>query len=244
MIRSIPLLALFIGASAAAETTSYTTVSLLLPWTDQSGQPDIHASVVAVDATATTYVVKCANGLHWDSINGEVECYFSSTQSIIEGPSTAAVGLTFSRTDYFHMTQTTTCSITSKGEEYTCTAKATGSADGLPVDETYVLSGTGFEKLRSPVTITAGAEKLNARSGSSAKGTASSTTSVSVASRTSESVVDSGSETTGTAAATGTGSESAAAATSTSTDNAARPMATQYGVIAGLAALVGGMAMF
>lgn len=83
MARSLALLALATGAMAAQSTV----VPLLLPYGDVQ---KVVASVIAADATATTYLFGCPAG------EDSSDCGFPSSQTVTQGPSTWIYTATFS----------------------------------------------------------------------------------------------------------------------------------------------------
>lgn len=88
MARSLALLALS-GTAMAAQST---TVSLLLPVDPRK----LVGSVIGVDSAATTYACGCAPGVAAD------ECFFKSSQTITQGPTTYIHTDTYSDADGVH----------------------------------------------------------------------------------------------------------------------------------------------
>ncbi|KAI5463229.1 hypothetical protein BGZ63DRAFT_186898 [Mariannaea sp. PMI_226] len=223
MTRSLALLAL-IGAAAAAQTT---TVSVFLPMFDEQA---LVASVIAADADKTTYLIGCPHGT--DSSDCGVA---PGGQTIVYGPKTFALDYAYKGDDQGDYKEHIDCNLQPAKDSLTCSVSVSQSYDGTQSESSTVMATSGYLELLFPVTVTAGAEKLNAAS------TAASTLSTVAAPASTTGAADA----TATATNTDTSKDSSAAATpsSTASGNAAGAKATQNAVLAGAAVLVGGAAM-
>ncbi|KAJ9138135.1 hypothetical protein NKR23_g8778 [Pleurostoma richardsiae] len=222
-VSLLPLLpALLLSAPAAAQSTS--VVSLLLPGFDSQ---TILASVISVEATATQYFIACPTD------EDASECGIGPGATLVEGPSTYELHMT--ETGVF--TADVSCAIAS--DTAVCTSslnEATLDASSIDADATGgVQTVTDLSSYTIPVTITAGLDKLS--SGSGASETTSSGTAASTGASGSGSSVRP-TETVGSAAATGS-----LAAASSSQSTGGVPRATQNAMLAGVAAVVGGVMM-
>ncbi|KAL7933589.1 hypothetical protein V8C35DRAFT_46927 [Trichoderma chlorosporum] len=245
MARSLALLALS-SAVVAAQTT---TVSLLLPFADP--QPLV-GSVIAADSTATTYAYGCAPGTPAD------DCGFDSSQTVTQGPTTWAFTNTYAGDDSITYTQSGECNLNSASDVASCNVylKATDTVAG-----SFIASASGgtepFLSSQLPVTITAGADKLKASpgasptDGSSAAPTdgpsaAPTNTGASETSQTASSGAGSttlAKQTTASTTGTRTGTRTASTTAAPSSTNAAGIVNAQNGLLAGVAAVVGGVMM-
>lgn len=91
MHRFIQLLAVAAGASlAAAQDRQPIVTSLLLPYNDPN--PFV-ATVMGVDASATTYAYTCASSISPD------DCGMGTHGTVVQGPSTWQLTLSESDTD-------------------------------------------------------------------------------------------------------------------------------------------------
>lgn len=84
--RSLAMLALS-SVALAAQTT---TVSLILPLLDKQ---KLVGSIVDVDSKATTFAIMCPSGVD------RTECGLTSSQTIIQGPSTLSMKWIFDSDD-------------------------------------------------------------------------------------------------------------------------------------------------
>ncbi|UKZ73713.1 hypothetical protein TrVFT333_001363 [Trichoderma virens FT-333] len=236
MARSLALLA-FSSAVMAAQTT---TVSLLLPFADPQ---KIVASVVAADSTATTYVYGCPPGTQAD------DCGFETSQTITQGPSTWIYTNTYSGDDGGVYTQGGNCKLTSSADRASCSVWVSGSAS----DSVMASASQGTEAFLTwelPVTVTAGVEKLQAAPGATATGTDGSTAAPTNtgASESSQTTASTGAASTTlarqtTAASHGSSTRTASTTAGPTSTNAAGIVNAQNGLLAGVAALVGGVMM-
>ncbi|KAK4080159.1 hypothetical protein Trihar35433_1264 [Trichoderma harzianum] len=257
MARSLALLALS-GTAMAAQST---TVSLLLPVDPRK----LVGSVIGVDSAATTYACGCAPGVAAD------ECFFKSSQTVTQGPTTYIHTDTYSDADGVHYTADVHCKLSSAVDLISCdmsmtTTDSTGSITIITSADT----ASDWVSFQLPVTITAGLEKLQAAPGASATDSSaaaaptnsntsasetSQTTAASSGANTSKSA-SSGPASTGasssggsttlarqTTAAVSTGTSNSSTAAAPNSTNAAGLMNAQSGLLAGVAALVGGVMM-
>ncbi|KAJ4864743.1 hypothetical protein T069G_01273 [Trichoderma breve] len=258
MARSLALLALS-GAAMAAQST---TVSLLLPATDPQ---KLVGSVIGVDSAATTYAYGCAPGVAAD------KCGFESSRTITQGPTTWIYTNTYGDAEGGHYTEGGHCKLSSAADVASCTMSMSATdSTGSITSVTSVGTASDFLSFQLPVTITAGLEKLQAAPGASAtdsSAAAAPTNSNTSASETSQTTAASSGANTSTSASSGPASTAASssggsttlarqttAAVSTGTSNSstvAAPNSTnaagivnaQNGLLAGVAALVGGVMM-
>ncbi|KAL5083573.1 hypothetical protein Trisim1_001320 [Trichoderma cf. simile WF8] len=259
MARSLALLALS-GAAIAAQST---TVSLLLPAADPQ---KLVGSVIGVDSAATTYAYGCAPGQPAD------KCGFESSQTITQGPTTWIYTNTYGDDEGGRYTEGGHCKLSSAADVASCTMSmsATDSTGSIITIITSVGTASDFLSFQLPVTITAGLEKLQAAPGASATDSSaaaaptnsntsasetSQTTAASSGANTSKSA-SSGAASTGasssggsttlarqTTAAVSTGTSNSSTAAAPNSTNAAGLMNAQNGLLAGVAALVGGVMM-
>ncbi|KAL7915853.1 hypothetical protein GGI35DRAFT_430840 [Trichoderma velutinum] len=248
MARSLALLALS-GAAMAAQST---TVSLLLPFADPQ---IIVGSVIGADSTATTYAYGCAPG------QPAAECGFETSQTVTQGPTTWAYTNTYSG-DGGVYTESGRCKLSSAVDVASCSVFMGGIVSGSIVASGSV--GTeSFLSFQLPVTITAGLDKLKATPSASATDDSTATPGASAtndstaaptntgASETSQTTASSGTASSSAASttlarqttATSTGSRTASTTAAPSSTNAAGLVNAQSGLLAGVAALVGGVMM-
>lgn len=207
------LLASLLPALALAQST--TTVSL---WVNGADQQSLVASVVAVDATATTYMVTCPSSVSSD------DCGFPSPVALTEGANFYAATLTVTEDDA-SVAVAERCTKTGSSAVCTDIYTAVGSASAGTVTALTTLTSTSISTLDSseitsmPVVVTAGAEKLNAVS-SGASSAASSAAAVSAASSGSASARSSGASMT-TATATSASASASGSASGSATGSAA-----------------------
>ncbi|KAM0484383.1 hypothetical protein ACHAPX_001806 [Trichoderma viride] len=232
MARSLALLALATGALAAQSST----VALLLPYADVQ---KIDASIIAADSTATTYLIGCPKG------EDSSDCGFATSQTITQGPSTWIYTATFSadpadETDISGSeVQGGECKLNTKADNADCTMYMTATFTGAVTSTTSATTMT-FLDIQTPVTITAGLDKLKAAPGSTATDASTTAPASTDASSTGPSQTTLAKHTsTGTQTGTQTGS-STGKPTST---NAAGIVNSQNGLLAGVAAFVGGAMM-
>lgn len=233
MARSLALLA-FSSAVLAAQST---TVSLLLPFAD----PQILVgSVVAADDTATTYVYGCAPG------EDPTKCGFETSQTVTQGPSTWIFTNTYTGDEGGVYTEGGNCKLNTAKDQASCSvfmqAQLTNSVTASASEGTE-----SFLSFQLPVTITAGLDKLKAAPGATATGdstTAPSSTGASETSQTASTGAGSGSTTLAKqTTATSTGTRTASTTAAPSSTNAAGIVNAQNGLLAGVAAVVGGVMM-
>ncbi|KAH8894551.1 hypothetical protein GQ53DRAFT_762636 [Thozetella sp. PMI_491] len=205
-----------LGALFGLSVAQSTVVSLILPAYDAQ---TIEASVVAVDATATTYFLTCPTG---ESSN---QCGLADGATVVNGPSVLQWDIN-GDTLSIHVS----CAITT--DTASCTESA--SETGFVSQTVEVISQ--LAQYAQPVTVTAGLDLLSASgTGSAGAATASPT------------ATGSGSSTSATQKAslstTASASGSASAAASSSTHTGGAPAVTQRAVLAGVAAVLGGVMM-
>ncbi|QYS93769.1 HFBs protein [Trichoderma simmonsii] len=258
MARSLALLAL----SSAAMAAQSTTVSLLLPVDPRK----LVGSVIGVDSAATTYACGCAPGVAAD------ECFFKSSQTITQGPTTYIHTDTYSDADGVHYTADVHCKLSSAVDWISCSmSMTTTDSTGSITIITSADTASDWVSFQLPVTITAGLEKLQAAPGASAtdsSAAAAATNSNTGASETSQTTAaassgantsksassgpastaasSSGGSTTlarQTTAAVSTGTSNSSTAAAPNSTNAAGLLNAQNGLLAGVAALVGGVMM-
>ncbi|UKZ85255.1 uncharacterized protein TrAFT101_001124 [Trichoderma asperellum] len=241
MARSLALLALASGAMAAQSTV----VSLLLPYGDVQ---KIDASIIGADSTATTYLFGCPKG------EDSNDCGFPTSQTVTQGPSTWIYTETASadpadETGFSGSeVQGGQCKLNTKADVADCTMYMTATFTGA-VTSTTSATTMSFLDLQTPVTITAGLDKLNAAPGATATDASTTAPASTDASSTGSSTGSSaGSSTTGTAQTTlakhtSTGTQTASSSAKPTSTNAAGFVSSQNGLLAGVAAIVGGAMM-
>ncbi|KAM6482535.1 hypothetical protein HDV62DRAFT_390568 [Trichoderma sp. SZMC 28011] len=238
MARSLALVALFGAAAMAAQST---TVDLLLPYTLRHAY---FGSVIGADSTATTYAYGCAPGLNGIKPDDE-DCGFGHSQTVTQGPSTWLYTSSYT-VEEGSVTLSGHCKLSSAVDLGSCTVYTYAtSTDGSATS--YTSSSTQpFLTFQVPVTITAGLEKLKATPGASATDSSTPAPTSTGASETSETTVSSGAVSTTvaeqtTSVSSGTSTSSTTAAPSST--NAAGLVSAQKGLLAGVAAVVGGVMM-
>ncbi|KHN95830.1 uncharacterized protein MAM_06192 [Metarhizium album ARSEF 1941] len=208
MVRAVSFVAVLAGSAMAAETT---TVSFLVP----GDKSPLVGSVVNVDSSATTLAVHCPSGTPSD------ECGLPQIgATITQGESTWEWNYGMSQSQLGVFTQKANCKLDPSKHVAACTIDVTAASEGTSTQTTV----TGYETSMYPVTITAGAEKLSASPGGSARNGGSNSTSATA---------------TAASTASATGGSGTAAATTTTRNLA--PAMTQNAVLAGVAAIVGGV---
>ncbi|KAK5998390.1 hypothetical protein PT974_00769 [Cladobotryum mycophilum] len=249
MVRSIALLALSGAAMAAVQST---TVSILMPYADPTAI--IHASVITAGPQATTYAVTCPEYHGGDDDNSG--CGMADgTATVVQGPSTYAFA-------FSDVSEDVTVS-----EQFACTAVPLKNRNvldcavtGLYVDEdgsSQIKTSTAlvndFDKYVMPVTVTAGLQKLGtATPGATIETTITQTTGSATPTGSVTSFVTStasgstGVKATHSATITTTSAVSSGLPSSNSTSgphstNAAVPVNSQNALIAGFAAIIGGV---
>ncbi|KKP07269.1 hypothetical protein THAR02_00593 [Trichoderma harzianum] len=238
MARLLALLALS-GAAMAAQST---TVSLLVPAADPQR---LVGSVIGVDSAATTYAYGCAPGQPAD------KCGFESSQTITQGPTTWIYTSTYGDGEGDHYTEGGHCKLSSAADVASCSMWMTATDSTGSITVVTSVGTESFLPFQLPVTITAGLEKLQAAPGASAtdsSAAAAPTNSNTGASETSQTTASSsgGSTTlarqTTAAVSTGISTSSTTATTAApSSTNAAGFVNAQNGLLAGVAAIVGGV---
>ncbi|KAL6836634.1 hypothetical protein J3E69DRAFT_322089 [Trichoderma sp. SZMC 28015] len=262
MARSIALLALS-GATMGAQST---TVSLLLPAADPQ---KLVGSVIGVDSAATTYAYGCAPEQPADKCGfessqtitqGPTTWIYTNTYGDDEGGRYTEGG---------HCKLSSAADVAS----CTMSMSATDSTGSIIAIVTSVGTASDFLSFQLPVTITAGLEKLQAAPGASAtdsSAAAAPTNSNTSASETSQTTAASSGATTSKSASSGPASTASSSSggsttlarqttaavstgnsTSSTTATTAAPGSTnaagfvnaQNGLLAGVAALVGGVMM-
>ncbi|KAK1252990.1 hypothetical protein MKX08_004177 [Trichoderma sp. CBMAI-0020] len=228
MARSLALLALASGALAAQSTT----VALLLPYADIQ---TIDASIIGADSTATTYLVGCPKG------EDSSDCGFATSQTITQGPSTWIYTATFSadpadETDISGSeVQGGQCKLNTKADNADCTMYMTATFTGAVTSTTSATTMT-FLDVQTPVTVTAGLEKLKAAPGSTA-------TDASTTAPASTDASSTGPAQTTLSKHTSTGTQTGSSTGKPTSTNAAGIVNSQGGLLAGVAAIVGGAMM-
>ncbi|KFG83900.1 hypothetical protein MANI_016816 [Metarhizium anisopliae] len=220
MVRAaLPLLAALAGSAVAAETT---TVKILV----LGDESPFVGSVVNVDSSATTFAVQCPSGTPSD------ECGLPpGGATITQGESTWQWSLGMSNSEMGVLTQKANCKLDPSKDVAACKIEFT---EGSQVTSSEVTE-SGYKTSMFPVTITAGADKLSASPGASATNGGSNSASETATAKTTQASKTSKTSSTGEA-----GQPGEAAATSTTGKNAA-PAVTQNAVLAGVAAIVGGV---
>ncbi|OLN97597.1 hypothetical protein CCHL11_01166 [Colletotrichum chlorophyti] len=136
----------FVG-NAAAQTT---TVSVLNPF---FGNHSFDASVQDANLAATTYVLGCPNDSTSDQCRAD-----NVGLTLVGGPATAAVYITNSANDVLVVYNGT---ISGNALEYHSNATTKGKT---LMQDNVVISPLTDPTLRSPITVTAGLERLAAQS--------------------------------------------------------------------------------
>ncbi|KAL7950053.1 hypothetical protein V8C42DRAFT_340928 [Trichoderma barbatum] len=233
MARSLALLAL----SSAVMAAQSTTVSLLLPYADP--QPLV-GSVIAVDGSATTYAYGCAPGTPDD------KCGFTASATVTQGPTTWGFFTTYSGDEDGAYTQGGHCKLNTAEDVASCSMFMTMTDEAGSVTSTASDASIDFLTYQLPVTITAGLEKLKANPGATATDGSTAGPTNTGASETSQTTASSGASSTTlarqTTAAT-TGTRTASTTAGPSSTNAAGVVNAQNGLLAGVAAIVGGVMM-
>ncbi|EKJ73970.1 hypothetical protein NXS19_013547 [Fusarium pseudograminearum] len=225
MVRS---LALFAGAIATVAAAQATTVNFFLPGFDKQA---LVGSVVAVKGEATTVAISCPDG------TDASECGIQETRTVVGGASTMDISYSYSPPEEYgggYMDNRTGCKLDPKKDVAICSAEATNVISGSTESMAATTALSGYKQLIMPITITAGAEKLN---GDAATATASATGSEAT---TADKPKDTAAQSTGSA--TTSGADADATPSPVESDNAAGPMVTQNAILA-VAAIVGGAAM-
>ncbi|KAI9167059.1 hypothetical protein HJFPF1_03178 [Paramyrothecium foliicola] len=212
-------LALFVFAGVVA---AQTTVDIFLPMADAQA---LDASIVGSDASLTTYKVTCPTTAPADECGMPLEGL-----TVSQGPSSWAMTYGMDDVDGVY-TQAVACKLDLEKDAASCSMTASQEYDGTTSTTSDATVETGVLASFIPVTITAG--DVAAAPASTTTGPRTSNDSGNTASETS------------TLATQTSSSDSSEDATSTPspTDNAAGPMATKNVVLAGVAALVGGVMM-
>lgn len=229
------LLASLLPALALAQST--TTVSL---WVAGADQQSLVASVVAVDATATTYMVTCPSSVSSD------DCGFPSPVALTEGANFYAATLTVTEDDA-SVAVAERCTKTGSSAVCTDIYTAVGSASAGTVTALTTLTSTSISTLdpseitSMPVVVTAGAEKLNAVS-SGASSAASSATAASAASSGSASARSSGASMT-TATATGSSASASASGSASGSATGSAAAATHTGAASNVVVSASGLGL-
>ncbi|KAL7921199.1 hypothetical protein ACQKWADRAFT_314248 [Trichoderma austrokoningii] len=229
MARSLALLALASGALAAQTTT----VSLLLPYGDAQ---KIDASIIGADSTATTYLFGCPKG------EDSSDCGFPVSQTVTQGPSTwiYSATLTADPADETGLSGTEVdggeCKLNTKADVAECTMSMSATVTGSTTSMTTVTTMT-FLDIQTPVTVTAGLDKLQAAPGSTA--TEASTT----APASTDASSTGSAQSTTLAKHTSTGTQTGSSTSKPTSTNAAGIVNSQGGLLAGVAAIIGGAMM-
>ncbi|KAJ6779857.1 hypothetical protein PWT90_00854 [Aphanocladium album] len=213
------LLALVAAAVAPAAAADNVVTSLLLPYNDPN---DFVASVANVDQTATTFVYTCAGSVSPD------DCGMDQPGTIVQGPSTWQMTLSNSNSEDGAYSMSANCALTSSKNQASCTIVATYSDTETHGSSSTIGMTTGYISELLPVTITGGLDKLSG--GAVPTATTASPTS--------------GGKSTGSASHSSSSgaSSTTGGSKSTSSPNAA-PAATQHALLAGVAAVVGALAL-
>ncbi|KAL6698036.1 hypothetical protein J3F84DRAFT_366329 [Trichoderma pleuroticola] len=235
MARSLALLVAL--SSAAAVAAQSTTVSLLLPLADRQ---KLVGSVIGVDSAATTYAYGCAPGTPSD------ECGFESSQTIAQGPTTWIYTNIYSDDEGVRYTEIASCKLSSAADVASCTAHVAATNAAGSVTSTGSVGTESFLSFQLPVTITAGLEKLRASPGASATDDSTAAPTNTGASETSQATASAGASSTTLARQTtaqSTGTRTASTTAAPNSTNAAGLVNAQNGLLAGVAAVVGGVMM-
>ncbi|EFY87547.1 hypothetical protein J3458_002151 [Metarhizium acridum] len=217
MVRAaLPLLAALAGSAVAAETT---TVKILV----LGDESPLVGSVVNADSSATTFAVQCPSGTPSD------ECGLPPDgATITQGESTWQWNYGMSNSELGVFTQKANCKLDPSKDVAACSVEITEGSQVTSSETTE----SGYKTSMFPVTITAGADKLSASPRASATNGGSNSVSETAAGKTTQASK--------TSSAGEVGKPGEAAATSTTGKNAA-PAVTQNAVLAGVAAIVGGV---
>ncbi|EGX92871.1 hypothetical protein CCM_04243 [Cordyceps militaris CM01] len=236
MHRFHQLLAIAMAAATSVAAADPVVTSLLLPYNDPQS---FVATVLNVDASATTYAYTCASGVNSD------DCGMATHGTIVQGPSTWRMTLSQSDEDGL-FALTAACALTSSRNEASCTLSETMSDSETQASSTKTGMTTSYLSDLQAVTLVAGLDKLTDGAVLPTPSTASPTPSGSSSGPTNTGGVSpSSSGAASTSAASSASSSSAtssASASKTATPNAA-PAATQQALLAGVAALVGALAL-
>ncbi|KAM0255004.1 hypothetical protein ACHAQJ_006232 [Trichoderma viride] len=228
MARSLALLALASAAMAAQSTT----VSLLLPYGDAQA---LVASVIAADSTATTYLFGCAPGTDSD------DCGYPSSETVTQGPSTWIYTASYTGDDGENAIQGGHCKLNTKANAADCTMWATMTVTGS-VSSTTAATTMTFLEAQNDVTVTAGLDKLQATPGASVTDDSTSAPTNTGASETAKTTASTGAAQTTLAKQT-TGTSTVSSTAKPTSTNAAGAVNAQNGLLAGVAAIVGGAMM-
>ncbi|TWU76437.1 hypothetical protein ED733_007015 [Metarhizium rileyi] len=215
MIRALPLLVSIAGSAIAAETT---TIKLIVI----GDKSPLVGSVINADSSATTVAVQCSSGTPSD------ECGLPPDgATITQGENTWQWNYGMSNSELGVFTQKANCKLDPSKDVAACSVEVTRGSEVMSTETTE----TDYKTLMYPVTVTAGADKLSASPGASPTNSGPNSA-----------TATSPSQTAGTSATSGTteASKTGAAVTSTTGKNAA-PAVTQNAVLAGFAAVVGGV---
>ncbi|RFU75211.1 hypothetical protein TARUN_7015 [Trichoderma arundinaceum] len=226
MARSLALLAL----SSAVMAAQSTTVDLLLPFADIQS---LVGSVIAADSTATTYAYGCPSGTPSD------DCGFDGIQTITQGPSTWVYSTTYTPDMGGTYIQGGHCKLNTAADAASCTVYATQTDETGSVLATSSAGVSTFLNLQIPVTVTAGLDKLNATPGASPTDGSTSAPTNTGASETGQTTASAPT----TLAKQTTGTNTASSTAGPTSTNAAGVVNAQNGLLAGVAAIVGGAMM-
>lgn len=240
MARSLALLAL-VGASVAQST-----VDIMMPFGDDEG---VVATLIGSDATMTTYALACAT----DAPDSECMMPYEDI-TVSQGPSSwgMTVSLEYGGASY---AQSAGCTLNYAKDEAVCSASAYGDVDGTSTATSTEDMTMDFKTLMVPVTIIgsgAAAAPKTTSSAASQTGAAhiaavepSSTPKATPASSSSSTPVQTtlAIQTPASQSSSSSSAPGASESTSTPPDSAAGRMFNQNALLAGAAAIIGGVMM-
>ncbi|KAF2400051.1 hypothetical protein EJ06DRAFT_530807 [Trichodelitschia bisporula] len=153
-------------AGAETRTTATPTGPTVQAFLGFVADPQILvASIKSASPSATVMEIGCPDGTSGN------DCGFNPPLTLTQGPTTAV--LVQDRPDYTGFTMSIGCSLDTKASTAVCVSSMGGAEANFPGVETGTVTGTDYGF--SPVTVTAGAEKLSAASGSATTGKTSGT---------------------------------------------------------------------
>jgi hypothetical protein len=181
---NLAVLAGYLAAQSLAQSSSTTTVTLLLPGLDKQ---TVLGSVITAGPTATSYLLTCPTDAPDD------ECGLGSGFNFLQGPSTLELHATMGDT-------VNDLSCVLSGDNASCDQTSKGPAGQLTAAMNFMNIGKEWPV---PVTVTAGVEKLAAVTASASTTTQSSSSTAPTGSDTAGAASSSRTSTAGMAAVTG-----------------------------------------
>ncbi|TQV98859.1 hypothetical protein V2A60_007443 [Cordyceps javanica] len=232
MHRFAQLLAVVAAAATPVAAADPIVTSLFLPLNDPQ---EFVATVLNVDGSATTYAVTCASDVETQ------DCGMNTHATIVQGPSTWQMSLSQSDEEGM-IAVTAACALTPSRNVASCTISETESDSSTQTSNTSTGATTSYSSDLQAVTLISGLDKLTG--GMPTPSSAASTGSGASSSGPQSTAGPSQASSSGGAAASSSSSAAASSASGskTGTPNAA-PAPTQPALLAGVAAVVGALAL-